>query len=60
MIGKCLLLQSIMDITLKPDGNAIYTPSTSIVQVRVRLEQAIGCFNKCRYRNKDKNVMTEE
>lgn len=43
-----------MDITLKPDGSAICTPSTSIDEVRVRLEQAIGCFNKCRYRNKDK------
>ncbi|CAG2203731.1 unnamed protein product [Mytilus edulis] len=36
MIGKCLLLQSIMDITLKADGSAICTPSTSVDEVRVR------------------------
>lgn len=50
MIGRCLYLDSLMKITIKPDGSATCAYSTSIEETRIQIEQAIYYFDRCQNR----------
>lgn len=54
MIGKCLVLDSLMEIVIKPDGSANCSRGKSIEEVRVQLELASNYFNQCQNRTLDK------
>ncbi|XP_052085613.1 uncharacterized protein LOC127723124 [Mytilus californianus] len=54
MIGRCLYLDSLINISIRPDGSAICTYSTSLKEMTVQLEEAINYFNKCRNKYRDR------
>ncbi|OPL21173.1 hypothetical protein AM593_03766, partial [Mytilus galloprovincialis] len=54
MIGRCLYLDSLLKSSIRPDGSAVCTYSTSLKEVTLRLEQAISYFKKCKYKDKDR------
>ncbi|CAC5380295.1 TPR and ankyrin repeat-containing protein 1 [Mytilus coruscus] len=54
MIGRCLYLDSLIKISIRPDGSAICTYSTSLKEMTVQLEEAINYFNKCRNKYRDR------
>ncbi|VDI24147.1 Hypothetical predicted protein [Mytilus galloprovincialis] len=54
MIGRCLYLDSLIKITIRPDGSAVCTYSTNTKEMTAQLEEAIFYFNKCRHRNTDR------
>ncbi|CAC5364350.1 unnamed protein product [Mytilus coruscus] len=54
MIGRCLYLDSLLKISIRPDGSAICNYSSSLKEMTLQLEQAIFYFKKCQYKDKDR------
>ncbi|VDI43180.1 Hypothetical predicted protein [Mytilus galloprovincialis] len=54
MIGICLYLDSLTQITIRPDGSALCSYSTNTKEMTTQLEEAIFYFNKCRNKNRDR------
>ncbi|CAG2222140.1 unnamed protein product [Mytilus edulis] len=54
MIGRCLYLDSLTQITIRPDGSALCSYSTNTKEMTTQLEEAIFYFNKCRNKYRDR------